>query len=79
MMKLSARILLFLLLGGPLAGYIWHTLNDLLSGHFDGTRLAIAVPAAALLLLLLRWIARFLQRLEPENAHSAHPPEETSR
>ncbi|MGI9190037.1 MAG: hypothetical protein ACR2F9_07815 [Longimicrobiaceae bacterium] len=48
---------LFVLLGMPLVGYVWETLNRLLAGHFDPLRLAVSVPLLVLLVVLLRVLA----------------------
>ena len=59
---MAARILLQVLLGAPLVGWLWETLNRLLSGHVEPLRLLVAVPAAVLFWLLLRYVGRTVER-----------------
>ena len=56
--RLIAGMALFVVLGIPLVGYLWETLNELLAGHVDGTRLLISLPVLALLGALLAWLGR---------------------
>lgn len=58
-------VLGFAALGTPLFLYVWETLNGLLSGHGSAARVALALPALALLALLLRLLARRLRRWGP--------------
>jgi ABC-type proline/glycine betaine transport system permease subunit len=59
--KLTIVILLLALLGGVLVAYLWETLNQLASGLIDLRRLLITVPVLAAFLLLLRYLARFIE------------------
>jgi hypothetical protein len=62
---LVGAVLAFAALGTPLFLYVWETVNGLLSGHCTPGRLALAVVALALLALLLRVLARLLERWAP--------------
>lgn len=56
--RLVLGIALFVLLGTPLVGYLWEALNNLLAGHIRPMQLLLAVPAAVLFYLLLRFMGR---------------------
>ncbi len=56
-----AGITLFVLLGTPLVGYIWDTLNHLLAGIVEPVRLLLLIPAALLFWLLLRGMRRTIE------------------
>jgi hypothetical protein len=58
---IAVTILLLTLVGGALVAYLWEVLNRLFSGHFEPVRLLIAIPVAALLAVLLRYIARMIE------------------
>ena len=51
------RVTLYSLLGIPLAGFIWESLNKLVAGQYSEVRLLVFVPAALLFALLLRQMA----------------------
>lgn len=57
-------VALFALLGLPLVAYVWETLNQLMAGIVNPTRLAISLPAALLLAWLLVLLSRRVQRLD---------------
>jgi len=56
------RIGLYVVLGAPLVGYLWQTVNEVLALHFDPIRLLVAVPVAALLAGLLVLLNRSITR-----------------
>lgn len=56
-----AGITLFVLLGTSLVGYIWDTLNHLLSGVVQPLRLVLVIPAVAILWLVLRGMRRTIE------------------
>lgn len=58
LLGLLTAILALVLVGGALAAYLWETLNQLMSGHMDWTRVLVSLPVLAAFLLLLRFIAR---------------------
>lgn len=64
MNRLTFAILGLVLLGAPLIAFIWQTLNVLLSGTIEPRRLALSLPALVLLYLLLRFVGRFVRRLD---------------
>lgn len=71
--RLVLGITLFVLIGTPLVGFIWEALNTLLAGHLRPMQLLIAVPAAVLLYLLLRFMARAVQRWDAERGAPTQP------
>ncbi|ARA91986.1 MAG: hypothetical protein D6685_14625 [Bacteroidetes bacterium] len=60
--EVFAFIALCLLIGFPIVGYLWETINQLLSLRVTGTRLLISLPLLAAFIGLLLWMARRLQR-----------------
>jgi hypothetical protein len=55
------RMGVYVLLGIPLVGFLWQTLNEVLELHFDPIRLFTAIPvlgALFVLLTLLNWSIR---------------------
>ena len=68
-LRLMLRIGLFVLLGSPLVGFLWETLNQVLAGRIEPLMLLGFLPAAILLGLLLRSMGRAV-----ESWH-AHPPD----
>lgn len=62
--SLLATMALFVVLGIPLVGYLWETLNQLLAGHVGATRLLASVPVALLLALVLSFLSRRLKTWE---------------
>lgn len=61
-LALALSILGLVLVGGALIALLWDTLNELMSGVVDGRRLLVSVPVAILFFLLLRWVARTIER-----------------
>lgn len=61
-LKLMGAMAVFVLVGLPLVGYLWKTLNDLLALEVDTTRLLLSVPVLAVLAVLLWLLARAVQR-----------------
>ncbi len=59
--RLMFSILGLTLLGGALFAYLWETLNRLLSGQFEPTRILVSVPILIAFALLLRFMARVIQ------------------
>jgi hypothetical protein len=55
-------ILLLVLVGGPFVAYLWETLNRLMAGIIEPARLLISLPVLGLFALLLRLIARLVER-----------------
>jgi hypothetical protein len=62
--KLIGGMLIFVILGAPLVWFLWEVLNGLLAGHFDGIRLLLAIPVAALFAGLLVLLSRTVRRWE---------------
>lgn len=60
--RLVGAILLLVVLGVPLVAYLWETLNRLFSGVVDPVRLLVSLPVALVFVLLLRYIARSIER-----------------
>ena len=62
--RLMLAMAAFVVIGTPLVYFLWTALNDLLTGRIDGTHLAFAAPALVLFVVLLRFLARAVQRWE---------------
>jgi hypothetical protein len=60
---LIGLIFLFVLLGIPLAAYLWETLNRVMAGYLDPVRIALSIPVLLLFAGLLVLLARFTRRL----------------
>ena len=58
-------MLLFVLLGFPLVGYLWETLNQLMSAEVNTSRLLWSVPVLLLLLVVLTVLGKRIQRWKP--------------
>jgi hypothetical protein len=56
---------LFVLLGLPLVGYLWETINQLLSLKIGTTRALISIPVLLLFIGLMMLVARRVQRWQP--------------
>jgi hypothetical protein len=54
---------LFVIVGSPMAYYLWHVLTDLLSGHFHGPSVLMGTGVLLLLLGLLRVLSYYLKRV----------------
>jgi hypothetical protein len=54
--RLVAVLAVFLIIGAPIAYYVWDTLSDLLAGNFEGT----AVVSSLVLLVVFIVVSRFL-------------------
>lgn len=50
----------FLLLGVPMVAYLWETVHQMLSLHFETARMLISIPVLAVFIGLLRFIAHKL-------------------
>lgn len=61
---LAAGMALFVVVGIPLVGYAWETLNQLLSGRISPTRLLATLPVLALMAVLLVLLSRRVRRWE---------------
>lgn len=59
--RLMLRIGLFVLLGSPLVGFLWETLNQVMAGRFEPLMLLGFLPAALLFWLLLRSMRRAVE------------------
>ncbi len=59
--KTFGTMVLGVLLGIPLVGYLWETVHQVLSLHAEPLRLLISVPVLAVFLLLLRWLGARLR------------------
>lgn len=71
--RLVLGIALFVLIGSPLVGYLWEALNNLLAGHVRPLQLLIAVPAAVLFYLLLRFMGRTVLAWDSGRGPSSDP------
>jgi ABC-type proline/glycine betaine transport system permease subunit len=73
--RIALGIGVAILLGVPLLAYVWETANRLVAGHFDLVRFLITIPAAALLILLWRVLARRIEAWHGERVGTARTPE----
>ena len=64
--RLIGWIALFVLVGFPLVGYLWETLNVLLAGVVQPTRLVISVPVLLVLAGVLMLLSRAVRGWEAE-------------
>lgn len=71
MKRLLLPMAVFVVLGTPLVAYIWETLNLLVAGHVNLTRLVILVPAIVLFAGLLILLSRSVANWESERADAA--------
>lgn len=62
--KLVGGLALFTAVAGCLIWYCWTQLTQLLEGHFDASRDAIAVVCLAVLVALVRWLGGWLAKYE---------------
>jgi hypothetical protein len=53
-LNIALVILALFAFGAPIMAYLWGTLNSLMAGHPQWTRLWISIPVFLLFLLLLR-------------------------
>jgi len=56
--RLVLGIGLIVLVGTPLVGYLWYTLNDVFAGEFRPIQVLMAIPVAILLYGWLRFMGR---------------------
>ena len=71
---LAFRIGVIVLLGSPLVAFVWETLNRLLAGTVEPSRLLLLIPIGFLLYLLLRYTARAVQAWDGvAGSHSDSP------
>ncbi len=73
------RILLLMavcvLIGVPLVGYIWETINQALALRFDTTRLALTIPAVVVFGLFLRFAAGQIRAIGAESTGEGATPD----
>jgi hypothetical protein len=60
---LIAVIAGFVVVGAPLVYYLWTTLNEVLAGHFDGSRLLVTAVVLLIFVGLLTILSRSVRRL----------------
>ena len=61
---LLGRLALYVVLGAPLVYFVWHFLNEALSGELHGDSAALAAAGLLGLVWLLRLVARQINRWE---------------
>jgi hypothetical protein len=59
--KLLGFLAVFLVVGAPMVGFLWHTLNEILAG--DDGRLVVFVPVLLVFVAFLVLFGRQVQRL----------------
>jgi hypothetical protein len=74
MSRLLGPMAVYVLIGAPLLGYVWETLNVLFTGQVDAGRLGLALLAAIVLAVLFRLMKRSVSRWESERVDAATPP-----
>ena len=64
---LMAMMAGFVIVGAPMVYYLWTTINELLAGHFEGSRVLLSIVIllifAGLLAILSRSVRRWEERL----------------
>lgn len=63
--SLVGALLLFLIVGAPMAAYIWHTLSEVLSGRIHAGPVLASLVLLGVFLLLLRALMGFIRRKAP--------------
>jgi hypothetical protein len=63
--KVIGLMALFVLLGLPLVGYLWETINQLLSLKISTTRALISIPVLLAFIGLMALVARGVRRWQP--------------
>lgn len=53
---------IFVVIGTPMVYFLWSVVNELLTGHVDGRRLALAIPILGVFIVLLGYVARTVRR-----------------
>ncbi len=71
--KIFLLMALIVLIGVPMVGYVWETINQLLSLEFDIVRIAITIPVVVVLWLFLRFVAGRIRTLQ-QKAESGGAP-----
>jgi hypothetical protein len=59
-----AFIAAFVVVGAPMVYYLWTTLNEVLAGHFDGSRLLLSLLILLIFLGVLAILSRSVRRLD---------------
>jgi hypothetical protein len=75
--RLIIGIAVFVLVGSPMVGYLWETLNQLLAGEVHPGRLLVSLPLLVVLAGVLMLLSQFVRRWEGEGqarALAARPP-----
>lgn len=63
--SLVGALLVFLLVGAPMAAYIWHTLSEVLSGRIHAGPVLASLVLLGVFLLLLRALVGFIRTKVP--------------
>ncbi len=62
MTRLIVTIAVFVVIGLPMVGYLWETLNGVLALRSSWQQVGIAIPVLAVFLVLLFLLARTIER-----------------
>ena len=54
----------FVVVGAPMVYYLWTTINELLAGHVDGSRVLLSIVILLIFLGLLTILSRSVRRWE---------------
>lgn len=63
--KVFLLMALIVVIGVPMVGYVWETINQLLALQFDVVRVGITVPVVVVLWIFLRFVASRIRTLQP--------------
>ncbi len=61
--KLVTSLAVFLIIGAPMAFYIWHTLSDLLAGSFRSSALLVSLVLIVAFFVVLRFLGRYVRSI----------------
>ncbi|MBT8400434.1 MAG: hypothetical protein KJO98_08160 [Rhodothermia bacterium] len=61
--KVFLLMALIVLIGVPMVGYVWETINQLLALEFDVVRIGITIPVVVVLWIFLRFVAGRIRAL----------------
>lgn len=62
--KVFLLMALIVLIGVPMVGYVWETINQLLALEFDAVRVGITIPVLVVLWIFLRFVAGRIRTLQ---------------
>ena len=66
--RVLAIMIGFLIVGAPMVFYLWTTINELLAGHWDGSRFLVSLVVLAVFAGLLVFLSRVIHDLDEQKA-----------